>query len=182
MTTYCVVDSILGLLAWRIDAEIQHLLLESQISLIEWELSDKLVRLSSDIERDLGPQRQLSNLVSAHARNNTTILRDSLRTNKHHIDLSQETQRMRNRRLRDLRDWDSLTSQLLDDSIALLIARLIPYIHDSKFPRTVSRCRALEQARNRSRSTMSQDAFSLSHESPSRFGDSIARGDGTSSK
>lgn len=172
----------MGLFAGRLDAEIQHLLLETQISLVQRELSDKLVRLSSDVEGDLSPQRQLSNLVSAHARNNATILRHSLRTHKHHIDLSQETQRMRNRRLRDLRDGDSLTSELLDDSIALLIARLIPHIHHSEFTRTISRRSALEQSRNRSRRTMSQDALSFSHKSPTGLGDTIARSDGTSRK
>lgn len=133
------------------------------------------MRLGSDEERDLRPRSELRDLERAQPRNDAAVLRNGLGAHNHHVDLSQEAHDMRDSRLVDLRDRDSLRSEVLHDGIALLGARVIPHVHDAELALAELLGRTLQQARDSARRAVRQHALALGYEAPASLGDAVAR-------
>ncbi|KAH6605384.1 hypothetical protein Trco_007091 [Trichoderma cornu-damae] len=174
-------DGVFGLFAGFCSREIQHLLLVPNVELVQRKLAHKLVRLGGHVKRNLGLRRQLGNLKGADPGNDAAVLGHGFGTDKHHVDLAQQTHDVRDRGLWNLRDGNPLASQLLDHAIALLSPHLVPHVDDPELSLAVLR-RSLQQPRHRPRRSVRKHALALPDEPPPRFRNAIPRCDSPSRK
>lgn len=85
-------------------------MLKANIALIQGKLAHKLVRLSRDVKRDISLRRQLGNLKGSYPRDDATVLRHGLSSNKYHVHLPQQAQDMRHRSAVNLGNRDAHVS------------------------------------------------------------------------
>lgn len=149
LDAYCKVDNIDRLLALVVNGKVENLLLEADVALVHDELACKLVRLDSNVERNVGLGSELCDLQGTHARDDASVRGHSFSTHNDHVDLAQKTHDIGDRRLRDFGNGDSLGSKFANDAVALLNAGLLADVDDLEFCCANVLHRALENTNDR---------------------------------
>ena len=138
----------------------------------------KLVRLSTDIERDLRIFRQLSNQQSPDSRYDATILSDHFRSDKNHVWLPPQPHNMCYSGFPDDSHRDAHISQLFDTLVRVFRVTMILHINDLELSRSILIC-PLQQGEDASAGAMGQNRLSRCDIPPPCFCDTLPGRDGS---